>query len=198
MSRKLRRSKEELEQAKGFIKEEEEKVQNSLISIAKNTGGALSNLKINTPAFRKWATDLQAINPAIGHKDIRPAPEYNVESKIVEEEMMDMSDEMFRNLMETGEYNPNIDNEKELQDLSQSPKSDDSHDNDFIDQSIVENLTKDMFDELDEMIAEEAVNKIKDYHQNPDYQVKIDVPEIIENYREVLRIANPGNPKYLK
>jgi len=209
MSRQ-KRDRDEVKKVKDSVVLEHKKESDALPPIVRDTGGSIAALNGNKSLyFKKWVRDLQERkNPLIGKDYIMAAKEYNTESKLIgEAKVEDLSDEM-RDTLDNGakEYKNNtVDYNKDDQtgldtgddEASLKDRGDESEAN-FIDITIVENLTKDLQDQIDEDIEKEARSKLKEYHQDDEYEPEIDIPSVIENFRFVLIAHKSSDQKLLK
>lgn len=216
---RIKRKKEDVKKIKDSIAEERKEVVDSLPPMVKDTGGSIAALNSNKSLyFKKWVTDLQKKNICIGKSYLTAAEEYNTESKMVgEPEMGEMTPEMLATLNNGAEeYKSNIEN-PDTSDIGAFLKDKDAieeeveHDEaeslkeagaeaeiGFIDITIVENLTKELQDQMDEDIESAAREKLKEYHQNPEYEPKIDIPSVIENYKDVMIAQENPHKKLLE
>lgn len=214
-----KRPREEVKKLKESVVEKHKKESASLPPIVRDTGGSIAALNGNKSLFfKKWVRDLQTRkNPLIGKDYIMAAEEYNTEAKMVgDPEIEELSPEMDSTLKKGAEeYKSNIvepnkdavadflkDKEavgEETSDieLESFKEHGDEAECNFIDISIVENLTKELQDQIDEDIEKEAREKLKEYHQDDDYEPEIDIPSVIENYKFLLIAQNSPDKKLL-
>lgn len=198
MARKKRPSQKELfskiqKEVDGQKKEAEE----NLPAIARDSGGSIDKLPVKTKAFSKWLTDHQSTNPFIG-KHVTAAPEFNVEQKDIEEvEEIEATPEMLKGF-ENLTFNPEDDGGLQEEDLGEAPKVNNDSDKKFIDITITENSTKRLSDKSNEEIKEYALNTMRSYHNNEDYETKIEMNSVIENTKVLLLESTPKKKKYLR
>jgi len=204
---RVKRKREEVQKVKDSIQEEREEIAKSLPPIVRDTGGSIAGLGNKQPHFKKWVAKLQKeVNPLIGKDYIRSADEYNTDQQMVGDasveemtpEMMEMinqgKDEFQSNVLNPDHnstvrdfLNDEDDAATTTVDTAEALKDGaDDAEMDFIDITIVENLTKELNDQITEDIEKEAKEKLKEYHQNKDYEANIDIPEVIENYKFLL------------
>ena len=209
MSRQ-KRDRDEVKKVKDSVVLEHKKESDALPPIVRDTGGSIAALNGNKSLyFKKWVHDLQERkNPLIGKDYIMAATEYNTESKLIgEAKIEELSDEM-RVTLDNGakEYKNNtVDYNKDDQtgldtgdDEASLKEHVDEAEANFIDITIVENLTKDLQDQIDEDIEKEARSKLKEYHQDDEYEPEIDISSVIENFRFVLIANKASGQKLLK
>lgn len=209
---RIKRKKEDLKKVKDIISEERKEVAASLPPMVRDTGGSIAGLSRNKSLyFKKWVNALQERNIFIGKDYIQPAKEYNTESQMVgEPTVTDLSNEMKNTLNKGAEefksdaVDSNTDAaadflkdknsvEEETLPEDQTPFKEyaTEAENDFIDITIIENLTKDLENQIDEDIEKVAREKLKEYHEDPDYVPKIDVFAVIKESKG--RLLGGGN-----
>ena len=216
---RTKRNKEDVKKVKDIIAEERKEVAESLPPMVRDTGGSIAGLHRNKSLyFKKWVTDLQERNIFIGKDYIQPAKEYNTESQMVgKPTVTDLSDEMKNSLDKGAEEfkadaaDSNTDAvadflkdknsvEEETLPEDQTPFKEyaTEAENNFIDMTIIENLTKDLEDQIDEDIEKAAREKLKEYHEDPDYVPKIDVFAVITEYKDRLLGGGNSDQKFLE
>ena len=211
MSR-LKRKKEDIDDIKEGIEQEQGVLNEINPVVVTETGGSISALSKNKqPEFNTWLTTLQGNNRFIGKDYMQSAEEYNTDSKMVgDAQIGSLSDSDMETLKSgTGDFNPEttkdsynpIDNnqtndEDQKTEQESVNKYADDAENGFIDITIIENLTKEFNDQLDEDIEKKAEEQLKVYHNDNTYKSPVDIPTVIENYKNLL-IAN-HNPEIKK
>jgi len=206
-----KRSRDDVKDIKNTVIEERKKEIDVLPPMVRDTGGSIGALDGNKSLyFKKWLVNLQERkNPLIGKKYITAAEEYNTESKLIgEASVEDLSDAM-KTILDKGaeKYNKdssNISDDGNTGSLNENnntgslKNSVDECERNFIDITIVENLTKELQGQIDEDIEKESRARLKEYHQNNNYEPEIDIPSVIENFKFVLISQDSANLKLLE
>lgn len=185
--RTFTRKKEDIHKINESINKEREIVEKALPPIVRDTGGSLSNIKNKSLYFNKWVQNLQEnVNPLIG-KHVEAAPEYTVNTLMLDQKVEELSESM-RKVLDQGvsAYDPSKDLGDEMEELEKSPKNNDTHDTNFIDINIIENTTRKLFNEDEEDLINSCLEEMKTYHDDVDYVSEIEVKSVIENYKHIL------------
>lgn len=151
-------------------------------ALVERAGGSISNLPVQTKEFKQWLQTHQAVNPFIG-KHVEAAPEYFVEEKKLNEEVLNITQvdpSVLNTPTSTDAYNPDLDNSELVDDSMEALKNND-HDKKFIDIAIIENVTKLMLTSSSEQIKTHAEEALRVYHKDDAYATKISMDNIIEN-----------------
>jgi len=195
--RKIKRKREDLHKVRDFVKKEKEAIEKALPPIVRDTGGSINKIENKSLYFKGWVKNHQDINPLIG-KHVTEAPEYSTECLILDQNVGELDDVMKKTLEQgAAEYNPDIDNSTEAEDLTDSPKICDNKDEKFIDINIIENATKRLANSTDETIKNSVIEQMKSFHDNPKYETEIDVEKRIKSYRDILRFEKSQEKKLL-
>ena len=184
--------REEYQKLKEVVAKQELEVQSANM-VVYESGGSINNLPVDTPAFHKWLDTHRDRNPFIG-KHVTAAPEHNVEQ-------MDLGAITEKDGLETQEMLDKIKNDipafnLDEDELGQAPKADQGQDKLFIDILLVENSAKRLINKSSEEIKEHAVNMMRSYHSDPNYNTGLDLEAVVEQSK-VLAIANKTNDKKL-
>ncbi len=134
--------------------------------VVQDPGGAIVNLKVDTPHFRKWIETIRQRNSLIGSQYVNSAPEYNIESIKLSEEVVDGTPEEIQKIEQNVEENQSIDNIDSI---------DDDSDKRIIDHSIIEKVTKLYLNSSIEDIAKESIKEMKNYYNDESYIPDIDI-----------------------
>ena len=206
-----KRSRDDVKDIKNTVVEERKKETDAIPPMVRDTGGSIGALDGNKSLyFKKWLVNLQERkNPLIGKKYITAAEEYNTESKLIGEASVENLSDAMKNTLDKGaeKYNkdssniPDDDNTGSLNEDDNTgslKNSVDESERNFIDITIVENLTKELQGQIDEDIEKESRARLKEYHQNNNYEPEIDIPSVIENFKFVLISQDSANLKLLE
>lgn len=187
--RRIKRKREDVRKIRDVIKKEDDAREAALPPMVRDTGGSISNLKINTPVFQKWVTDLQEkVNPLIG-KHVQDAPEYTINPLMLDQDVIDLTPDV----QETIDI---ISESPEAEDLDNSPKKNHEEDKKFIDINIIENETRRMPAMSNEEITKNCEIQLSTYHGDKKYKTKMPIDEIITDYKDLL-IAKAEEQKLL-
>ncbi len=196
----MRRSKkDDFEKIKESIQEEVESNRKSIV--IKNPGGSINNLPVKTPEYKKWLEAKQKKNPLIGTEFVNSAPEYGTEMVMLDSGIHEMGEAEFADLGNESqrEFNTeNVENDKtEIQNVDQGEALiEDSTDEMLIDYSIVQNTTKKLLGAPIDDIKKDIEDELKKYHQDKEYQTKIDIESSILQSKQIL-LENKANKKLL-
>lgn len=196
MARKMRKSqKENFAKIKEVVDTQKSEFEAKLPAIARDSGGSLDKLPVKTKAFQQWLTEHQYSNPFIG-KHVTSAPEYGTKQKDLESEVVEVTPELLKS-MEYAEFDSTSDDGLKEEDLGEAPKVNDDVDKKFIDITITENATRRLSERTNEEIEEHAINTMRSYHDNPDYETRIELNSVIDNAKSILLESGLKNKKYL-
>jgi len=201
MAKKIfKRKKEEVNKVREVIYNEKNVLDANLPTIigsGNKAAGSIGEVTSKSLYFKQWVGMKQHTNPLIG-KHVSSAPEYSTECVIVDQKISDLSDALKTTINSGAEgYNPSNDT-TEVEDLGKSPKVDHNQDKKFIDINIIENATRLLVGKTDDVIENTCKQQMKAYHDDPNYETKMPVKSIIENYRDKLIASKESKPKYLK
>lgn len=198
MARKNRPSqKEYFSKIQDEVDTQKKEAEEKLPAIARDSGGSIDKLPVKTKAFTKWLADHQSSNPFIG-KHVTAAPEFNVEQKDIKEaEEVEATPEMLKSF-ENSEFNPDADDGLQEEDLGKAPKVHNNSDKKFIDITITENATKRLSGKTDDEIKEYAINTMRSYHEDENYETQIEMNSVIEHAKILLLESEPKKKKYLR
>lgn len=197
MARKRRESqKENFVKIKEEVERQKAEAEAKLPSIARDSGGSIDKLPVKTKAFQNWLASQQEMNPFIG-KHVTAAPEFNVEQKKLDEQVEDVNPETL-NQFDDSEYNPNAEGGLQEEDLGESPKLNTGAEKKFIDITITENATRRLSERTNEEIQEYAVNTMRSYHDDPNYEPEIELNSVIENAKILLLESGQKQKKFLR
>lgn len=168
-------------------------------ALVERAGGSISNLPVQTEEFKQWLQTHQSTNPFIG-KHVSAAPEYFVEEKKLNEEVVNINqvDPSVLNAPSSNDaYNPDADT-SEMVDETREALKNDTHDKKFIDIAIIENVTKLMLTAPLDKIKEHAEEAMRVYHKKDDYATEIVMDDVIENSKVLFIEQQVSKPKLLQ
>jgi hypothetical protein len=200
----LKRKKEDIEKIKAVLDKQNKDAEEALPPITRDTGGSIGNLPIKTKAFKNWLDNIREnINPLIGKKYLTAAPEFSTGDKLMDDmEVSDLSGSMDDALTNQAKdfngddlesfyiFNDNNDTDPDAP-PQVAPKDDMGSEEKFIDINIIENAVREAFADIDgafdeEVVQNKAEDKLKDYHEDKEYTTKVNLPNIISNYKQNL------------
>lgn len=165
-------------------------------ALIERAGGSISNLPVQTKEFNDWIEEQRKLrNPLIGKSYIQSAPEYNAEqTKLGDEtELTDADAAKFVK----GEITKAFNVEESQKIMEENALSSDNHDIKFIDMTIIENSTQKKLSFDKESIVTTAIDELKKYHDDENYQTDMDANAIVEQTQQYL-LTQENNTKLLK
>lgn len=201
MARKIISKKDHIDEIKQILAEQStpsDAVGVSLI-IREKAGGSISALTVQSEEHRQWLTALQEKNPFIGKNYMMKAEEYETEDKVLsQEEAKQINAEMAKKIdAGTEAYDPNSDYGEVAKDLKEKRDSGNVQ-RKMIEHAIASNTTRKLIGKTDSEIAERALDEIRTYYDDGEYQPTIDITKSIEMAKVLLISSSIKKNEQLK
>ena len=141
-------------------------------------GGSISNLPVNTKEFKSWLGEQQEINPLIGKQYLMSAPEYNTDEVIKETKFVSGEERQAILSSQNKEYNPDDITNQIMIEMDKSI-TEESHDMNFIDMTIIENTVRTIPKAPLSDIIKACESVMRKYHDNESYVTSIPMEDVI-------------------
>lgn len=158
-------------------------------------GGSISNLPVNTKEFKTWLGEQQEINPLIGKQYLMSAPEYNTDEVITETKFVSGEERQTILNSQNKEYNPDDITNQIMIEMDKSI-TEESHDLNFIDMTIIENTVRKIPHATFADIISACESIMRKYHNNESYVTSIPMEDVI--HQTLLLNDIPTDKLFLK